>query len=104
MASPDALEVATQKIINVIAATEDSASAMTTGDLIYAFEVSPSPDTRAWEGFVTRPISEWAFSQLVAALDRRDADGAYYFYRRIKWSRHHALGRQLFKFKVDKFL
>jgi hypothetical protein len=73
LASPAALETATQKIINVISAPlQDLASAihnMAIGDLIYAFEVSPSPDIRTWECFVTRPISDWAFSQLVAALD-----------------------------------
>ena len=107
LASPAALNTATQKIINVIAATsQDLASGiynMAIGDLIYAFEVCPSPDIRTWECFVTRPISDWAFSQLVAALDRQKTDAAYYVYRRLGGSRHDALGRQLFKFKVDKF-
>jgi hypothetical protein len=47
---------------------------------------------------VTRPISDWAFSQMVAELDRRDADAAYDFYRTIQGNRNSAT--QLFEIKV----
>ena len=106
--SPDALTIATQKVINAIVGTEDLAGAIRnvpTGQPIHrAFEVWPSTDITAWECCVTRPISDWAFSQMVAELDRRDADAAYDFYRTIQGTRNSAaLGRQLFKIKVHKF-
>lgn len=107
-ASPDALQIATQKIIDAIMGTEDMSGAIrnvATGQPIHlALEVWPSPDIRAWECFEVRPISDWAFSQMVAELDRRDADAAYDFYRSIHGTHNSAiLCGQLFKIKIHKF-
>jgi hypothetical protein len=100
--------IAAQKVINAIVGTEDLAGAIRnvpTGQPIHrAFEVWPSTDITAWECCITRPISDWAFSQMVAELDRRDPDAAYDFYRTIQGTRNGAaLGGQLFKIKVHKF-
>jgi hypothetical protein len=100
--------IATQKVINAIVGTEDLAGAIcnvATGQPIHrAFEVWPSTDITAWECCVTRPISDWAFSQMVAELDRRDPDAAYDFYWTIQGTRNSAtLSGQLFEIKVHKF-
>lgn len=76
-----------------------------TGQPIHrAFEIWPSPDNRSWECCVTRPVSDWAFSQMIAELDRRDADAAYNFYRSMQGTRDSAsLGGQMFENRVHKF-
>jgi hypothetical protein len=106
--SPGNLMIASQKVINAIMATKDLSGALrhvAAGQLIHcAFEIWPSPYTRAWECCITRPISDWAFAQMVADLDRRDADAAYKLYQTIKGTCNSAtLGRQLFEIKVHKF-
>jgi hypothetical protein len=69
-----------------------------------AFEVVPSPLTRSWESCWVRPISDWAFSQMIMDLDRRGADAAYNFYLAIQGtSDGAALGGRMFEAKVHKF-
>ena len=97
-----------QKVINAIRATKDLPDAVrnvTTGQPIHrAFEIWPSPDNRSWECCVIRPISDWAFCQMIAELDRRDAEAAYDFYRNVQGTRDAAsLGGKMFETKAHKF-
>jgi len=80
----------------------DAMNNVATGQPIHrAFEVWPSLDRSS---FVIQPISDWAFSEMVAELDRRDTDAAYKFYQQIKGSRNSvSLGGPLFKSKAHKF-
>ena len=36
-----------------------------------AFQISPSPWSRRWESCVAEPVSDWAFAQIMADLDRQ---------------------------------
>ena len=106
--SPLALTTATQKIIHAIRTTKDLRHAVrnvTTGQPIHrAFEIWPSPNNRCWECCVVRPISDWAFSQMIADLDRRDPEAANDFYRSIQGTRDAAsLGEKMFETKAHKF-
>ena len=80
-ALPDILTAISDNINLAIKETtnlSDAMNNMATGQPIHcAFEIWPSPDSRIWSSFDIRPISDWAFSMMVAELDRRDADAAY---------------------------
>lgn len=69
-----------------------------------AFEISPSPQNRHWINCLIRPVSDWAFSQMVTEMDRRGADAAYRFYIAIQASQDSAglIGR-MFETKVHAF-
>ncbi|KIM46713.1 hypothetical protein M413DRAFT_23080 [Hebeloma cylindrosporum] len=107
--SPAALHLATVKVINAMQSTTAFCGAMSSiisGELSHrAFEIWPSSSNRAWDLLILRPISPWALSEMVAELDRRDADAAFRFYRQFKRTHFGAsLVEQMFVFKVHQFL
>jgi hypothetical protein len=89
--SPDALLSATREILDAIDETKnlaDTIAKVHNGRPIHrAFEIFPSPESRRWINCLIRPVSDWAFSQMLAELDRQGADAAYRFYRAIQGSR-----------------
>ena len=102
------LSIATDRILNAIKETgnlHDAVTKVHTGQTVHrAFEIYPSPESRHWESCRIRPVSDWAFSQMFAELDRRDTDGAYNFYRIIQGSRDSAsLGGKMFEIKAHIF-
>jgi hypothetical protein len=106
--SPDALSSATREILQAIEETENLADTIIkvhNGQPIHcAFEIFPSPLSRRWINCLIRPVSDWAFSQMVIKLDRQGADAAYYFYRAIQGSRDSAeLAGRMFETKVHAF-
>ena len=106
--SPDALVSAAREILEAIDETENLAKTITkvhNGRPVHpAFEIFPSPDSRRWINCLIRPVSDWAFSQMLAELDRRGADAAYHFYRAIQGSRDSAeLVGRMFETKVHAF-
>src|SRR5882762_5029026 len=65
---------------------------------------SPPPGADVGLTVSIRPVSDWAFSQMVAKLDRQGADAAYHFYRAIQGSRNSAeLVGRMFETKVHVF-
>ena len=106
--SPDALLSATREILDAIDATKNLVDAIANvhnGQPIHrAFEIFPSPESRRWINCLIRPVSDWAFSQMIAELDRRGADAAYHFYRAIQGSRDPAeLVGRMFETKAHAF-
>jgi hypothetical protein len=107
--SPTRLENAELSIINGITQCKDLVAAISDvhGDQPVphrAFEICPSPKSRSWEACRVRPVSDWAFHQIVAALDRRDNDAAYRFYKAIQGTPDGAMIRgKLWETKVHKF-
>lgn len=62
----DSINLAIKETTNL----SDNMNNVATGQPIHrAFEIWPSPNSRAWSSFVIKPISDWAFSQMVAELD-----------------------------------
>jgi len=73
--SPTMLLNATTMILNAITKCEDLAAAIFNvhGDRPVphrAFEIWRSPKTRFWDSYHVRPVSDWAFHQIMAELDR----------------------------------
>ena len=107
--SPDALLSAAGEILQAIDETKNLADAIDkvhSGQSIHrAFEIFPSIRSRRWIRCLIRPVSDWAFSQMMAELDRQGADAAYLFYRAIQGSRDSAqLVGRMFETKVHVFL
>jgi hypothetical protein len=106
--SPDALLSAGRVILDAINETKNLEVAITrvhNGQPIHrAFEIFPSPNSRRWINCLIRPVSDWAFSQMMAELDRQGADAAYHFYRAIQGSRNSAeLVGRMFETKAHAF-
>jgi hypothetical protein len=106
--SPDALSSATRVTLKAIGETEklaDTIAKVEHGEPIHsAFEIYPSPESRCWINCLVRPVSDWAFYQMMAELDRRGADAAYQFYQDIQGSRDSAeLVGKSFEYKAHVF-
>ena len=73
--SPDALLSAGRVILDAINETKNLEVAITrvhNGQPIHrAFEIFPSPNSRRWINCLIRPVSDWAFSQMMAKPTRR---------------------------------
>lgn len=104
--SPESLSFNTTAALNAIRGIDRLANVIIqvhTGNLIHpAFEIYPSSNSRQLETCLTRPVSDWAFSQMMAELDRRGA--TYEFYQNIQRARKGAVwGGKMFEAKVHKF-
>ena len=69
-----------------------------------AFEIYPSLPRRQLLYCLVRPISDWAFSQMIEELDRQGTDAAYSLYRSWEGTRAGAsLAGRLFENRVHNF-
>jgi len=88
--SPDALLSATNGIIRAIKRTQnlpDTIFSVNAGEQVHcAFEVYPSLEDRAWIQCLVRPVSDWAFSQIMAEMDRRGPETVCRSYQRLNTS------------------
>jgi hypothetical protein len=106
--SPTALTSATTQLTRAVALItdlEDVIASAYTGEPIHrALEIYPAPDTRDWLQCLARPVSEWAFSQMVIKMDRRSATAAENFYQMIKGDTSAAaLAGRIFETKAHMF-
>jgi hypothetical protein len=106
--SPETLSAVTEEVRGAIRATtnlKDAIMSVSTGEPIHrAFEMYPSLKNRAWIHCLVRPVSDWAFSEMIAELDRRGAAAAYELYHGIKGSSSAAtLAGNMFEAKVHAF-
>ena len=69
-----------------------------------AFEIYPSLPCRQLQFCLVRPISDWAFSQMIEELDRQGTDATYSLYRSWEGTQAGAsLVGRLFENRVHKF-
>jgi len=106
--SPAMLLNATTIIVNAITKCEDLAAAIfnVRGNRPVphrAFEIWPSPKARFWDSCHVRPVSDWAFHQIMAELDRRDKDAAYRLYKTIYGARYSDALAKMWETEVHKF-
>ena len=88
--SSDGLRRAEYMIKNAIKNTKDLfmvTSDLQNGDdrhITYrAFQVHPSPEDRFWDISIAKPVSAWAFLQMLNVLHERNRGDAYRFYCKI---------------------
>ena len=67
------------------------------------FQIRPLFEARLWNSYLAEPVSDWAFSEMMDALDNRRAGSAYEFYCAIK-GRSAALSGKIFENHLHKFL
>jgi hypothetical protein len=48
------------------------------------FEIYPAPASRSWESCLVRPVSEWAFDQLLTEMESQDERAAFKLYQQIQ--------------------
>jgi hypothetical protein len=106
--SLEALSTATRIILTAIDETKNLSDTVAKVDngrpIHHAFEIFPSPESRRWINCLVRPVSDWAFSQMMVELGRQGADAAYHFYEAIQGSRDSAdLVGRMFETKVHVF-
>jgi hypothetical protein len=106
--SLEALSTATRVILAAIDETKKLSDAVTkvhNGQPIHrAFKIFPSPKSRFFINCLVRPVSDWAFSQMMVELGRQGADAAYNFYEAIQGSCDSAeLVGRMFETKVHAF-
>jgi len=69
------------------------------------FQIHPLFEDRLWNSCLVEPVSAWAFSEMMDALDERRAGAAYEFYCAMKGCRDAAgLAGKTFENHLHKFL
>ena len=68
------------------------------------FQIRPLFKHRLWNSSLAEPVSHWAFSEMMDALDNRRAGSAYEFYCAIKGCGDSALSGKIFGHHFHKFL
>jgi len=68
------------------------------------FEIYPRQDTRKFQLCLVRPVSQWAFNELMGTLEQRDAAAAHKFYKQIQCTSDAAAVRgRLWERQVHKY-
>jgi hypothetical protein len=98
--SDNTLEPAKADIIKAITGIEDMEKTIRNvhGDRSFphrVFEIYPRPDTKLFSLCLVRPVSRWAFNELMIEMKKRDKDAAYKFYKQIQGTPNAAAFRGL---------
>src|SRR5262249_49103982 len=105
------LRAAEQKIRAAILSVKDVAAALervhgNDDQLIphRLFEIYPASDSRYWECYMVRTVSQWAFDELAAEMESRNQRATYNLYRQIQGTTDAAEFRgRLWERQVHKF-
>ena len=104
--SPKTLSIAEVETRNAIKGTKDLADAVVgvhgAKEIHPAFQIVPNTN-RYWESMLAEPVSDWAFSHIMAELDKRGTNATYSFYRMIRRVDGVGLSGKMFERKVHKF-
>jgi len=110
-ASPRHLSLAKDKIRHAIDQTDNLSRTIINmrvgGDTVIhrAFQIRPLSEDRLWNSCLVKPVSDWAFSEMMDVLDKRRAGSAYEFYCAIKGCRDGAaLAERTFENHLHEFL
>ena len=108
--SPLCLSDAKDNIREAINETNDLSGAilnMKGGNMVIhrSFQLRPLSEDRWWRNSLVEPVSDWAFMEIMNALDTRRAGYAYEFYCAIKGSSDGAvLAGKTFENHLHKYL